>query len=115
MASMLGEPMRERNPADVPLRVEPDLGGDQGQQDMRGRTQSLDADALPFQIGEGANAVAGKQFQAADMEAGQQRDRLPGIDRLDEVRRVIHVEINRAARDGLRQASRYPHNQSQRR
>jgi hypothetical protein len=49
------------------------------------------------------------------MEAGQQRDRLPGIDRLDEVRRVIHVEINRAARDGLRQASRYPHNQSQRR
>jgi len=66
---------------------------------MRGRTQGLDADGLPFQISDGADAVVGEQFEAADHRAGQHRYPLAGIDRLHALRGIERPKVALAARE----------------
>jgi hypothetical protein len=65
--------------------VEPHLGSHQGQQRMRVRRQGLYTDTFSLQVGDAADALASKQFEAADHDAGHQRDRLASINRPDKV------------------------------
>jgi hypothetical protein len=71
---------------DVGHRVEPDMGDHCGQENVLVRPQRRHTDALPFQIGNAADAVIAEQFEAADMHAGQKRDRLTRGDRYNQRR-----------------------------
>ena len=53
--------------------------------------------SLALETGNAADAFIPKQFEAADMHAGQDDDRLAAIDRVGKRRRVIHREIDLAA------------------
>src|SRR5438105_1773661 len=81
-------------PVDALDGVKAELGGDQGQQHVRGRPQGLHSDALGLQVGDPANTLVPEQFDTADMDASEQRNRLAGLDRLDELRGVAHTEID---------------------
>jgi hypothetical protein len=52
-------------------RVEPDMGDHCGQENVLVRPKRRHTDTLPLQIGNAADAVIAKQFEAADMHAGQ--------------------------------------------
>ena len=80
-------------------RVEPDQGCHQGHQLVR--FQGLYPDTFSFQIGDGAGPFICEQLEAADHHSRQEGDRLAGIEHPDEVRRIVHVEIGFAVRDGL--------------
>jgi hypothetical protein len=87
--------LRVGDPADVLDRIDAHLGSHQhdGQQLMRGRPEALHPNALALQVADAADVVTGEQFETPDMDAGQQRERYAVIDRLDEVRGVIHLEF----------------------
>src|ERR1700747_611472 len=85
--------------------VEPDMGRHSGQEHVLVRPQARHTDAPTLQIRNAADAVVPEQFEAADMHASQERDRLTGGDRYDERRRKVSAEIHRAARDCLRSGS----------
>ena len=65
--------------ADDPLyifaRVEPDLRGHQSNVDVRGVSKARDPDSLPLEVADAADAFVRQQFDAADMYAGQHRNR----------------------------------------
>ena len=87
------------DPADVLLRVEPDLGDHQGHENMRVRTRRLDSDGLSLQIGDAADAVPGEQLEAAGHHASQYRYPLAGIDRRHALRGIERPKVDLAARD----------------
>jgi len=87
------------NPPDIVGGVEPDMGGRGGQKDVCAPAQGLNADALFFQITDAVDAFPREQFEAADVDAGQQDDRFAGIDCRDPVRGVSHAEIDLTPRD----------------
>ena len=67
---------RVGDPMDVSERFEANLGGNKGQQHVRGRPEGLHPDALAIQVGDAADAVVSEQFEIADMYTGQQRNRI---------------------------------------
>jgi hypothetical protein len=87
------------DPVYVAAGVEPDPAGHRGEEHLRARSQGLYSDGLTLQIGDAANGVARKQFEAADMHSRQHRHRLAVIDRSDELRGVIRTEIHLAAHE----------------
>ena len=89
------------DPAKVLLGIEPDLGGHQGQQEIRARPEPRDANSLSFQTGNAVNVFMAEQYEAADMHAGQQRARLSLIEGDDEVRGIVHHQIHLTARQLL--------------
>jgi hypothetical protein len=93
---------RVGDPVEILDWVEPDLGGQKGQQRVRVRPQGLYPDAFSLQVGDAANAFVSEQFEAADHHTGQQRNRLADIDPSNKIRRIIRVEIDLAAGDQLR-------------
>src|SRR5262249_32870744 len=54
----------------------------------------LYANGFALQIGDAADVVTRKQFEASDMHPSQHRHRLAGIDRSNELRGVIRTEIH---------------------
>src|SRR6516164_6617261 len=72
------------HPLDVLGRVEPDMRGHHGHEQVPGRSESLHAHALALEVGNAADAVLAEQFEAADMNASQHRDRFAGVERRDE-------------------------------
>ncbi len=56
------------------------------------------ADGLSLQISDAVDALVAEQYVAADMDAGQQRQRFSLIEADDEVRRIVHQQIHVAAR-----------------
>ena len=66
----------------------------------------MHAHVLALEIRDAADAFSGKQFEAADVHAGQDRDRFAGIDRNDEGRREVRSEVDLAACE--RQGGRRP-------
>src|SRR6516164_11495933 len=83
---------------DVLAGVEADLRRQKGQQNMRVRPEGLDADTLALEVGDAAYPGSGKQLVTAGMNAGQQGNGRPGIDRSDEIRRIIHREVDLTTR-----------------
>ena len=83
---------------DVLARVEPELCRQKGQQNMRVRTEGLDADALPLEVCDATDAGLGEQLVAAGMNAGEQGNGCAGIDRCDKIRCIIHREVNLTTR-----------------
>ena len=68
----------------------------------------MHSDALALQISDAASVFVPKQLVTADHYPGQQSDRFATIDRGDEIRRIIRLEINRAVRHSLGDAGRRP-------
>jgi len=68
---------------------------------MRARVQDRDGDVLALELGHGVDAVLHEQLEAADMYPGQDRNRRAAIDCGDELRGVMHIEIDRIAGDRL--------------
>jgi hypothetical protein len=64
------------DPAYVLDGVEPDMRGHQGHQHVRGRPPVLHPDAPALEIRDVADVFLREQFEAADMRAGQDHDRL---------------------------------------
>jgi hypothetical protein len=81
---------------------EPDLGGHDGQQDVRARSEISDPGALPLQIGDRMYALSRKYLDTADLHPRENRDRLARVDGADEYRAIAHGEIDLAPRDRLR-------------
>ena len=77
----------------------PDLSRHQGHQRVVVRSQGLYPDTFSFQVGDGAGPFIREQLEAADHHPRQDGDRLAGIERPDEVRRIVHVEIGFAVRE----------------
>jgi len=74
--------------------VEPDMGGYGGQEHVWARAQALHADVFAFEVGDAADAFPREQFEAADVNAGQQDDRFTGVDCGDEIRGITQAEIH---------------------
>ena len=81
------------------------MGGYGGQEHVRARTQALHADVFAFEVGDAADAFPREQFEAADVNSGQQDDRFTGVDCGDEIRGITQAEIHLALRDRLGRGS----------
>src|SRR6516162_5522397 len=68
------------DPVDVVGRVEPDMPGHNRHEQMIARAEGGDADCPAFEVGNAVNALFPEQLEAADMDAGQHRDRAAAID-----------------------------------
>ena len=90
------------DPLDIADGIEPDIVGHEARQLVRVRIQEVNPDALAPHIRNGADAVVGDQFEAADMHAGQHLNRYPGLDGRDVHRRHVHIEIRIATSEPLR-------------
>jgi hypothetical protein len=95
-----------RGPANILGGVQPDMRRHQGYQHVRGRPPVLHADAPAFEVRDGADAFLREQFEAADMDARQHRERCSGIDGGNEQWRILQTEIDLAAPDRLDHSSR---------
>ena len=51
------------------------MGGHDRDEEMIARSQCCESDSLAFEIGDAADTRFAEQFKAADMHAGQNRDR----------------------------------------
>ena len=78
------------------------MRGHRGDEQVRGSVQRSDRDTLTPQIGDAANAFMPEQPEAADMHAGQHRNRDAAIDCGRQRRGKIHRKVERTAADGLR-------------
>jgi hypothetical protein len=84
-------------PTDIFGRIEPDMGGHGADEQVPGRAQALHADSLALQIRDAPDAIPREQFEAADMQAADDRDRHAGIDRHEILRRKGRREVLFAA------------------
>src|SRR5215813_2157208 len=78
----LGEQLLWRNgvagdPANVPAGVDTDVGGDDGQEQMLGRSQGSDTHGLTLEVSNPVKLALHEQFPASDMHAGDRRYRKP--------------------------------------
>jgi hypothetical protein len=56
------------------------MGGRGGQKNVCAPAQGLHADAFAFEVTDAVDAFSREQFEAADVDAGQQDDRFAGIE-----------------------------------
>ena len=61
-------------------RIKPDMGCHHAQENVLARADTLYANVLTPEIGDAADAFSGKDFEATDMLASDDRDRFAGID-----------------------------------
>jgi hypothetical protein len=61
-------------------RIQPDMGGDDAQENVLARADTLHADVLALEIGNATDAFFGKDFEAADVLAADDCNRFAGID-----------------------------------
>src|SRR6476646_7223410 len=78
-------------------RIEPNMGGHDAQENMLARTNIQHTDVLSLEIGDVADAFFRKQFEAPDMLAAHNRDRLSGIDWNNECRGIVSREVDLVA------------------
>ena len=67
-------------PLNILGRIEPDMGGDDAQENVLARADTLHADVLTLEVQDAADAFSCKNFEAADVLAAQNGDRFAGID-----------------------------------
>ena len=78
------------DPMDIFARIDADMRGDQASGTYAGASPRRRLPiALALQIGDAADLLIREQFEAADMHAGQDRDRHTRIDRVDAQRRKV--------------------------
>jgi hypothetical protein len=92
---------RVENPVDVLRRIEPNMGGDHAQEQVITGPYGFHADTFALQVADAADAFVREQFVAADHHPTEHRDRLTGIDRVDDPHRCVHGEVDLATRDCL--------------
>ena len=56
------------------------MGGDDAQENVLARADTLHADVLTLEVQDAADAFSCKNFEAADVVAAQNGDRFAGID-----------------------------------
>ena len=59
----------------------------------------IHADALAFEVSDAVDALSREEFEAADVDAGEQDNRFAGIDCRDPIGRMRHAEIDLALGD----------------
>ena len=64
--------------------------------------QGLHADALALQVRDAADALVREQLEASRVHAGQERDRIAGIDRDQKRCHEVQTEIDFTGRNPLR-------------
>ena len=67
-------------PLNILGRIEPDMGGDDAQENVLAGADTLHADVLTLEIGDATDAVSSKDFEAPDVLPAHDRDRVAGID-----------------------------------
>src|SRR5262249_30450905 len=92
---------RVENPMDVLCRIEPNMGGDDAQEQVLARPYCFHADTFALQVADAADALVREQFVAADHHPTEHRDRLTGADRVDYPCGSVQGEVDLAARDRL--------------
>ena len=99
---LLGADRAAGDPVDLRLRVDADIGGDHGQEQVLRRPHRLDADFFAGEVGNAADRAVHEQLEAADMNPGQHFHRHAAIDPGDLHRGVVQSEIERAMGDRIR-------------
>ena len=97
-----GVAVGRRDPFDVPLRVEADVGRHDREIQMAARLHRLDAHAPAFQVADAADRLAREQLVAADVQAGERGERQAGIQMVDDRAGEAGADVHVAARDHLR-------------
>jgi len=83
-------------------RVDADMGGHGGKEQVAGRSQIGDSHPLALQLGEAASGIIDKKLEATDMHAAEHRQVNAAIEAGDEHGCEVRAEINLAARNPFR-------------
>ena len=86
------------HPMNVPRRIEPDISRHDFEEPILGYLGE-DAHPLSLQVANASNTLIGEALEAADMQPGEQRRRIAGIDPAQRADGKILREIYRAAPD----------------
>jgi hypothetical protein len=82
-------------PVNVLARVHADVGRHAGQKDVLGAAQTIvDVDGLPLQIPDGAHPFAPEQLEAANMDPGEDHERVSGVHAGDQGTGEVHTNID---------------------
>jgi hypothetical protein len=77
------------------------MSGHDRYKELCARSQRFHPDSLAFEVSHGADGVIRDQFKTADMHTRQYCDRSAAIDRGDELRGKVQIEIYFAMRDSV--------------
>ena len=87
------------DPVDVPSRVQADVRGHGREEHMLGGSDLQHGNSLSLEVTDRTNAVCPKELEAADMEASEDHDRIPGLHANDARRREVVVDVSLARRE----------------
>ena len=93
-----------RHPGYIPARIEADVSDDGSGERVLAGSNRLNGHRLPFEIPDRSDAVGREQLETARVDAGQENDRVTGIDPDGERRDEPHGEVDLAGGQRLVEA-----------